>query len=216
MTVNFKDISLTSPDNQVVSRKWDFNSYGVTDSDEANPSYTYHGRGGKSVTLIVSTASLTDTLTIRNYIYISGKFAVLRTDTHPKLFGSIEANVDRVDDTLFVYNDRDGSDSISIRFDYDEITSDSGLNATPESFEVAPRDSRMVIFRIIPPNIQPRDKTVRPKLIVEPKFGFGTRVYGKLYQFRIKSITGLEAVNEIQLQFGLNQNYPNPFNPTQK
>jgi hypothetical protein len=44
-------------------------------------------------------------------------------------------------------------------------------------------------------------------------FGFGDRQFEKLYQFRVKSITSVDQLSEIPVEFALSQNYPNPFNP---
>lgn len=213
VTVQFKDLTLTHPSNPVTSWQWDLNGDGIIDSEDQSPTYTYEGRGGRAVTLIISTASQEDTLTIENYVYVSGKFPVITSDTRPRLLGSIEKSVEAVDDTFYVFNDGDGSDSIKVYFNYDNIENDTGLIAIPSSFELAAHDSQAVIFRVIPSAIEPVDVTVRPKVIVESLFGFGNRIFQKLYQFRIKSVTGIEQTGEIPLEFELGQNYPNPFNP---
>ena len=213
VTVQFFDISLTGSGNSIISRQWDFNEDGIIDSENPNPVYTFKGRGEKSITFIASTATQTDTLSIKNYVYVSGKFPVISADLNAKLIGTVYTNETAVDDTFYVFNDGDGSDSISVTFDYTNITKDSGLVAIPQKFEIAPHDTQMVIFRIIPALVEPVGQTIRLNLVLESKFNLGTRQFNKVYQFRIKVPTAVEKSDEVPLEFSLSQNYPNPFNP---
>ncbi len=50
---------------------WDLNGDGITDSTQANPSYIYNTPGSYTVSLTVSNAQGTDTVTMPNYVTVS-------------------------------------------------------------------------------------------------------------------------------------------------
>lgn len=116
-------------------------------------------------------------------------------------------------DTFYVFNDGDGGDSISIGFEYTNVTKDSGLVAEPSQFELAPHDSQAVIFSIIPSAVEPLNETIRLNVIVNSKYNLGNTKFSKIYQFRILTPTSVTQTTEIPSEFSLEQNYPNPFNP---
>jgi len=67
-TVQFTDMSTGN----VTSWAWDFESDGIVDSTEQNPTHTYTEKRRYSVTLTITTADTTDTITKPNYINLSG------------------------------------------------------------------------------------------------------------------------------------------------
>ncbi len=67
-TVQFTDKSTGN----VTAWAWDFESDGVIDSTVQNPTYTYSRNGLYSVTLTITTAICTDTITRWDYINITG------------------------------------------------------------------------------------------------------------------------------------------------
>ena len=67
-TVQFTDMSA----GDVLSWAWDFQSDGIIDSTEQNPSYTYRHDGIYSVTLTITTPTCEDTITKYDYISITG------------------------------------------------------------------------------------------------------------------------------------------------
>ena len=67
-TVQFTDMSTGN----VTSWAWDFESDGIVDSTEQNPTHTYTEKRRYSVTLTVTTAGTTDSLTKPEYINLSG------------------------------------------------------------------------------------------------------------------------------------------------
>jgi len=67
-TVQFTDMSTGN----VTSWAWDFESDGIIDSTEQNPTHTYTEKRRYSVTLTVTTKDTTDTVTKPNYINLSG------------------------------------------------------------------------------------------------------------------------------------------------
>jgi len=67
-TVQFTDMSTGN----VTSWAWDFESDGIVDSTEQNPTHTYTEKRKYSVTLTVTTNETTDTVTKRDYINLSG------------------------------------------------------------------------------------------------------------------------------------------------
>jgi len=68
ITVQFSDRST----GDVTSWAWDFESDGVIDSTEQNPTHTYSTNGNYSITLTVATTECQDTLTKQGYINITG------------------------------------------------------------------------------------------------------------------------------------------------
>ena len=67
-TVQFTDKSTGN----VTGWAWDFESDGVIDSTEQNPTHTYSSNGLYSVTLTITTTICTDTITRWDYIDITG------------------------------------------------------------------------------------------------------------------------------------------------
>jgi len=67
-TVQFTDMSTGN----ITSWAWDFESDGIVDSTEQNPTHTYTEKRRYSVTLTVTTAETTDRLTKPDYINLSG------------------------------------------------------------------------------------------------------------------------------------------------
>ena len=67
-TVQFTDMSTGN----VTGWAWDFESDGIVDSTEQNPTHTYTEKRRYSVTLTVTTAETTDRLTKPDYINLSG------------------------------------------------------------------------------------------------------------------------------------------------
>jgi len=68
-TVQFTDMSRGN----VTSWAWDFESDGIIDSTEQNPTHTYTEKRRYSVTLTITTAdNITDTITKPDYINLSG------------------------------------------------------------------------------------------------------------------------------------------------
>ncbi len=67
-TVQFIDRSTGN----VIAWAWDFQSDGIIDSTEQNPSYTYRNVGIYSVTLTITTPTCEDTITKYDYISITG------------------------------------------------------------------------------------------------------------------------------------------------
>jgi PKD repeat protein len=67
-TVKFNDKSTGN----IIAWAWDFQSDGVIDSTEQNPSYTYRHDGVYSVTLTITTPTCEDTITRYDYISITG------------------------------------------------------------------------------------------------------------------------------------------------
>jgi len=67
-TVQFTDMSIGN----VTNWAWDFESDGIIDSAEQNPTHTYTEKVRYSVTLTITTADTTDSVTKRNYINLSG------------------------------------------------------------------------------------------------------------------------------------------------
>lgn len=70
LEVQFSDISLSDSSYQLNSWKWDFNSDGIIDSEEQNPTWTYTDNSSYDVTLIVSNGMNSDTLILEEYINI--------------------------------------------------------------------------------------------------------------------------------------------------
>ena len=67
-TVQFTDMSTGN----ITSWAWDFESDGIVDSTEQNPTHAYTEKRRYSVTLTVTTAETTDRLTKPDYINLSG------------------------------------------------------------------------------------------------------------------------------------------------
>jgi PKD repeat protein len=68
-TVQFTDMSM----GEVLSWAWDFQSDGIIDSNEQNPSHVYSKNGVYSVTLTITTTAICeDTITKHDYISITG------------------------------------------------------------------------------------------------------------------------------------------------
>jgi len=67
-TVQFTDMSTGN----ITSWAWDFESDGIIDSTEQNPTHTYTEERRYSVTLTVTTNETTDTVTKQDYINLSG------------------------------------------------------------------------------------------------------------------------------------------------
>jgi PKD repeat protein len=67
-TVQFTDMSTS----EVLSWAWDFESDGLIDSNEQNPSHVYTRNGVYSVTLTITTPTCDDTITKYDYISITG------------------------------------------------------------------------------------------------------------------------------------------------
>ena len=67
-TVQFTDMSTGN----ITSWAWDFESDGIVDSTEQNPTHSYTEKLRYSVTLTVTTAETTDSLTKPDYINLSG------------------------------------------------------------------------------------------------------------------------------------------------
>ena len=67
-TVQFTDMSTGN----ITGWAWDFESDGIVDSTEQNPTHTYTEKRRYSVTLTVTTNETTDTVTKRDYINLSG------------------------------------------------------------------------------------------------------------------------------------------------
>jgi PKD repeat protein len=67
-TVQFTDMSTGN----ITSWAWDFESDGIVDSTEQNPTHTFTEKRRYSVTLTVTTAETTDRLTKPDYINLSG------------------------------------------------------------------------------------------------------------------------------------------------
>ena len=67
-TVQFTDMSTGN----ITSWAWDFESDGIVDSTEQNPTHSYTEKRRYSVTLTVTTAETTDSLTKPDYINLSG------------------------------------------------------------------------------------------------------------------------------------------------
>lgn len=88
--VTFEDISLYDPGSYIESWKWDFNSDGVIDSEEENPSYTYDQPGKYDVTLIVTSSSgISDTLVQKDFIGVrQGMFVYEVVAGAPNFSGS--------------------------------------------------------------------------------------------------------------------------------
>lgn len=69
--VAFTDRSKPADGKMIVSREWDFDGDGITDSTETNPSHTYQNAGKYSVRLTVTdSAGATDTRIIPNYVVV--------------------------------------------------------------------------------------------------------------------------------------------------
>ncbi|OGO00443.1 MAG: hypothetical protein A2Y59_06265 [Chloroflexi bacterium RBG_13_52_14] len=66
--VQFTDMSTV----EVSSWAWDFQSDGIVDSNEQNPSHVYAQNGVYSVTLTITTPTCDDTITKYDYISITG------------------------------------------------------------------------------------------------------------------------------------------------
>lgn len=66
--ITFKDLSFANP--PATSWSWDFDSDGTTDSHEQNPQWFVDTPGEYTVTLIVSSDSLTDTIVKKRYIRV--------------------------------------------------------------------------------------------------------------------------------------------------
>ena len=67
-TVQFTDMSTGN----ITSWAWDFESDGIVDSTEQNPTHTYTEKARYSVTLTITTTETTDRITKRDYINLSG------------------------------------------------------------------------------------------------------------------------------------------------
>jgi PKD repeat protein len=76
LKVNFKDLSITDPNQQVSSWEWDFNNDGTVDATDQNPSHTYSQIGTYSVSLKVSNGSTNDTKTRIDYITVNSVSSV--------------------------------------------------------------------------------------------------------------------------------------------
>lgn len=71
LEVTFSDLSLTDENVQIVSWEWDFDGDGTMDSNEESPVFEYNFPGHYDVTLIVSTESDSDTLTLEDYVHVN-------------------------------------------------------------------------------------------------------------------------------------------------
>ncbi len=69
LVVWFTDLS-TAENTTITSWEWDFESDGTIDSDDQNPSWTYHETGTFTVSLTVSDGDITDTETKVDYITV--------------------------------------------------------------------------------------------------------------------------------------------------
>jgi len=69
LTVTFQDLS--EPSDKIQSWKWDFTGNGVIDSQQQNPSYTYHEPGNYTVSLTISDGNQEATETKTNFITVT-------------------------------------------------------------------------------------------------------------------------------------------------
>ncbi len=129
-------------------------------------------------------------------------------------YGDIEASIQRVDTTLYIYNFGTADDSVYASIIYGNLTPDTALEIAPRAFIVAPTDSVGIDFTIYPPKIHPTGFNIfQPKIVIDSRFSVGTTHFEKTMRFHLVGVVDVENETGSPSDFYLSQNYPNPFNP---
>lgn len=210
-TVDFTDISISS--NSITSWKWDFDNDGNIDSEEQNPTYTYNGEGSYDVKLIVSDGMNTDSLLIKGYIQVLGLLPEISLSKTSQTIGTIPLGSGTVSDTVYIYNMGEGSDSISVDFQYFGFDEEKGVTASSNKLFVASNDSTELVITFDPDQITPVGRNLSLTMGLTSKKTLGDNTFSVSYRFRIVEATSVSD-DEIPNEYSLDQNYPNPFNPT--
>jgi hypothetical protein len=132
-------------------------------------------------------------------------------------FGDIDASIESVDTTVYVYNAGTAPDSVNTSIIYALVTPDSSLNINPKVFEIQAKDSAGVVFTIYPSKVNPRFPNIfSPKIVIDSKFSIWTKHFERVVRFHLIGINSVEDNGQKIIDYDLSQNYPNPFNPTTK
>jgi len=91
LTVQFKDASVSDPDNPITSWAWDFNNDGIIDSYEKNPENTFQASIATTFTvkLIVSNGVQKKTYIRRDFIQLQGHVSILDFESDILNLGNI-------------------------------------------------------------------------------------------------------------------------------
>ncbi len=188
----FNNLSVTSDTEPIISRFWDFDNDGTSESDIENPAWRYDTPGIYSIKLTVSNGAIEKSVVFDNYIevlrvpgvpLING-FEPAQTDTTILKRQTIDFSVDAQDTTGYAL-------SYLWTLNGDSKSTNAGY-----------------AYRALPAPT-PRFDTVR----VEVSNGFNTSTM----QWRVEVVDDISSLGDTDGQlrrFELRQNYPNPFNPS--
>jgi hypothetical protein len=128
-------------------------------------------------------------------------------------WGALPAGMKNFEAGIAVYNEGNGSDSVSVAFIRPVALAAEGvLSIEPARFALAPGDSQVLTLRMDPSRIKPNKYTFSVQ--VASKYNLEQRTAVRSVGFTVEPASGLEAGGaESPESFSLGPNYPNPFNP---
>ncbi|GJQ62945.1 MAG: hypothetical protein SCALA702_19980 [Melioribacteraceae bacterium] len=193
LEVNFKDLSRFDPLSPVISREWDFNGDGNTDSQEKNPAFLYETTGNYTVSLKVSTALENQTIIRENYVSIEQLPGVPVILSYMPTFT----------DTLI---DKKGSVNFSV-----EAEDTTGQNISYAWYLNSSPKVTTAQYQYRSSSLAPTPRTDTVSVIVSN--GFSDKELSWLVH--VDDLTGIDVEEgDIPEDYQLSQNYPNPFNPS--
>lgn len=193
--VTFRDLTRFDPQTPVISREWDFNGDGNTDSQAENPAYLYEEHGSYTVSLKVSTALESQTIVRENYIEIKQQPGL------PVIISYLPS----VTDTLI---DKKGRVNFSV-----EAEDTTGQNISYAWFLNSSPKVTNPQYEYRSSSLAPTPRTDTVKVRVSN--GFNDKEI--IWLVHVDDLTGVEVEEgNIPENYQLSQNYPNPFNPSTK
>ena len=214
LTVQFTDLSVTTPGLPVTNYEWDFDNDGIVDAVDANPRFTFSAADTYSVRLRASNAFYSTEIIRKDLIKITGLVPLIEINTQTLNLGFIDVNTAVVDTMFYIYNRGGLGDSVTVAIDLQNVGVDSALAVSPTTAWINPGDSLAVTFSLFPNMLAPNGPFYTPLIKIESAKNYGDRSWERTVRFRIIGALSIDPVSPLVEKYDLEQNYPNPFNPS--